>query len=153
VTVQAAGYLVICIVAGIALIAYSFYQRSQLRASESWVAASATIARAELLTLSSSDSAEYRIAVVYEYEANGARHTGERIGFGTRGYARKKRAQEELERYRVGDTVMAYFNPEDPAEAVLVREAPFNLLYFVMGICMLGLAAGIVLWTTIRAGQ
>lgn len=152
-TVAAAGYLVICVVVGIALIAYSLYQRSQLRASESWVAATAKIAKSELLTMASTDSSEYRIALVYEYEANGARHKGERIGFGTRGYARKKRAEAELERYPVGGTVMAYFNPEDPKEVVLVREAPYSTMYFVLGICMLGLSAGIVLWTTIRAAQ
>lgn len=152
-TVQAAGYLVICVVVGLALIGFSVYQRRRLRESENWVPATATISKAELLTVDSTDSAEYRIAVVYDYVANGARYTGNRIGFGTRGFVRKKRAQAELERYPVSATVTAYFNPEKPGEAVLVREAPNSTLYMVMGICMLAFSAGIVVWTSIRAAR
>ena len=70
-TVEATGYLVICVVVGIALIAYSFYQRSRLRESESWVQTTATITKAELMTSNTTDSVEYRILVVYEYVANG----------------------------------------------------------------------------------
>jgi hypothetical protein len=152
-TVEATGYLVICVVVGIALIAYSFYQRSRLRESESWVQTTATITKAELMTSNTTDSVEYRILVVYEYVANGVSYTGKRIGFGPRSYLRKKRAQIELERYPVSGMVVAYFNPEKPEEAVLVREAPSNILYLAMGISLLGLAAGIVLWTAIRAGH
>jgi hypothetical protein len=151
VTVAATGYLVICVIAGIALIGFSLYQRNRLRASENWVPSTATIAKAELLTSNTTDSVEYRISVVYEYAANGITYSGQRIGFGPRSYLRKKRAQAELERYPVSGTVVAYFNPEKPEEAVLVREAPSNVLYLVMGICLLGLAVAIVIWTAIRA--
>jgi hypothetical protein len=152
-TVEATGYLVICVVVGLALIGFSFYQRSRLRASENWLPIPAMIAHAELLTSATTDSSEYRILVVYEYVANGVQYTGKRIGFGPRSYIRKKRAEAELARYPEGSTVTAYFNPENPGEAVLVREAPSNVLYLVMGICLLGLAAGIVVWTSIRAGH
>ena len=152
-TVEAAGYLAICVVAGLAMIGYSFYQRNRLRASESWVAIPATIAKAEVLTSATTDSTDYRLRVVYEYVANGVPYTGKRIGFGPRTYVRKKRAQAELERYPVSSTVTAYFNPENPGEAVLVREAPSKALYLVMGIGLLGLATGIVVWTSIRAGS
>ena len=153
VTVEATGYLVICVIVGIALIAHSLYQRSRLRESESWVPSKATITKAELLTSNTTDSVEYRILVVYEYAANGISYTGKRIGFGPRSYLRKKRAQIEIERYPVSGTIAAYFNPEKPEEAVLVREAPSNILYLAMGISLLGLAAGIVLWTSIRAAH
>jgi hypothetical protein len=153
VTVEATGYLVICVVVGIAMIAYSLFQRSRLRASASWVPTAATIAHAELLTSATTDSAEYRISVAYEYVVNGVRYTGKRIGFGPRSYTRKKRAQAELERYPVGCTVTAYFDPENPGDAVLVRDAPSNILYLVMGICLLVFAAGIVIWTSIRAAH
>jgi hypothetical protein len=85
--------------------------------------------------------------------ANGTRYTGKKIGFGSHSYTRKKRAQEAADRYPVGCTVMAYFNPENPQEAVLVREAPSNVLYMVMGIAMVAFAAGIVIWTSIRAAK
>jgi len=153
VTFAATGYLVICVVVGIALIGYSIYQRGRLRESENWVAATATIVKSEVLTLDSTDSAEYRLAVAYEYVANGARYTGQRIGFGPRGYVRKKRAETELARYPVSGAVVAYFNPEKPSEVVLVREAPYSTMYLVMGICMLALSAGIVIWTAIRAAN
>jgi hypothetical protein len=153
VTGTALLYLITCVVAGFAIIGYAIYQRDRLRASDNWVPSVAKILKASILTSAQTDSSDYRVIVAYEYEANGARYTGDRITFGARTFARKKNAEAELARYPVNGTVPVYFNPESPSEAVLLREAPFNTLYFVMGSLMLALSVVIVVWTAIRSAH
>jgi hypothetical protein len=149
-TVESIGYLVICAVAGLAIICYGLYQRARQRASDHWQQTVGTIRSAKLLDTNATDSAEYRVAVTYEYEVNGARYAGKRIEFGTRGYARKKRAQEQFARYAVNSNVVVFFDPAEPAEAVLVRETPNFALHMTLGIAMLVLVVGIVVYRQIR---
>jgi len=141
----AAGYLAICAVVGVGIIAYSLVQRSRLRASQAWPVATGTITKAVLEEHGSSDSAEYSVSVLYEYEVNGVRYTGRRVGFGRRGYARKKNAQAQLDRYPLNSSVMVFFNPAKPEEAVLEREAPFTTLYLIVGVVSLAFVVVMVL--------
>ena len=145
------GYMAICLIAGIAMIAYSIHQRSRLRASESWRHTTGTITRSDLLRKDSTDSAEYHVSVLYDYLVNGVRHTGKRIEFGSRGFARKKRAESELAKYPVNSNVVVYFNPEKADEAVLVRSAPYNTLYLILGMLLLVLALGIIVFSALGA--
>jgi uncharacterized membrane protein len=140
----AIGYLSICVVVGIALIVYSLIQRNRVKASRSWQTAMGTIVKAEVVEGRSTDSVEYSVSVAYDYVVNGVRCTGKRIGFGARSYIRKKKAQEQLERYPVNSSVTVYFNPEKPEESILVREAPYTTLNLAIGIAILGLAVLIV---------
>lgn len=146
----AIGYVAICAVGGIAAIVYSLVQRRQLRASESWVPSMARVTKSGLVVAASSDSTEYGVAVTYEYSVDGVAFSGKQIRFGSRSYVRRKSAQAELDRYPLNSNVPVYFNPANPQEAVLVREAPANKLYFAMGILALGLALGITVFSTIK---
>ncbi len=147
----AIGYLVICVMAGLVSLGYAVYQRIRLQASADWLQSPGTITKSELIRSDTSDSVEYSVAVLYDYVANGSRYTGNRIEFGRRGFARKKRAEAELERYPVNCAVTVYFNPDQPDDCVLVRSVPYNTMYFVLGILMLAVAFGIVVFSAIRA--
>ena len=50
----------------------------------------------------------------------------------------------------MNSTVVVYVSPDRPDDAVLVRAAPYNTLYFVMGLLMVGLALAIVIFTARR---
>lgn len=149
----AIGYVVICALAGAATLGYSLVQKRRLRASESWVPSTAKVTKSDLVVATSSDSTEYRVSLAYEYLVDGTPYVGQRIGFGPRSFVRKKSAQAELDRYPLNANVPVYFDPANPKEAVLVREAPFNRLYFVVGILSLVLAAGIVVFSAVRSGS
>jgi len=61
--------------------------------------------------------------VQYEYSVMGKTYTGKRIAFGaSRGFRSRAPAEKILERYPVGATVTVYYNPNDPADAVLERQ-------------------------------
>ena len=137
-------YNATCAGIGVILIGVGIRQRIRLRASENWVAVPGKITATAVSVSRSSNSAEYNLAVNYDYAVDGVTYTGHRIEFGRRNYARKKTAQAKLEQYPVGSPVMVYVNPEKPGDAVLVRSAPYNALYFVLGILMLALGMGLL---------
>jgi hypothetical protein len=143
-------YALTCVVLGLALIGYSIYQRRRIQASERWQTVTGTITRAEVVENKASDSREYNLAVSYAYAVNGSHYVGSRIEFGQRrAYLRKKTAEAQAARYPVNSSVMVYFNPEKPEDAVLNREATYVTGYLVMGILALVLGLGIVLHSVI----
>ncbi len=135
-----------CALIGAGLLAYGFYQRSKVRASQSWPQVMGTITKAEILLDRGPDSSGYSIVVLYDYTVDGVRHTGKRIGFSQRSTSRKKRAQERLDRYPVNSTVPVFFDPANPTDAVLVREYPDATLLTVLGSGLLVLAAVILVF-------
>ncbi len=125
---------------GLVLILRALYQRRWLRASQNWIAVTGKVTRAEVVAVEASESRDYELQVSYEYAAGGSTHVGRRIAFGRAGYARKKRAQEELACYPVGESVIVWVNPDAPDDAVLDRATPNATLYLVLGILLAGVA-------------
>ena len=128
-------------ITGAGLLAIGLYQRRRMRASQDWLQTVGTIRKSAIVVHSDQESTGYAVSVEYEYTANGATYTGRRIGFSTRQYARKKRAQAELQRYPPGSPVVVYFDPQKPADAVLVRSYPDSLVLLGFGILLLGIVA------------
>lgn len=60
--------------------------------------------------------------VVYEYRVGGRRYRGERLSIGEA--VGNFGVEETLARYPAGAAVQVYYNPANPAEAVLERELP-----------------------------
>jgi hypothetical protein len=118
--------LVVCFgVVGSATLIAGLYTLHKLSASRNWSQGTGTITKAKLVTdHDSEDGTTYSVAVSYDYIVNGVRHTGKRTGFVGVSYAQKKRAEAEIERYPVNASVPVYFNPGEPADAVLAREHP-----------------------------
>jgi len=75
-------------------------------------------------------------AVMYEYYVDGQRYVGNRISFGTRmGTGVRSWVESQVERYPAGSEVEVFYNPTNPADAVLEHGAPGswgNLLVVVI---------------------
>jgi hypothetical protein len=131
---------------GAGLLIAGIYQRNRLAASQGWPQATGTVTGGKIVSEYSNDSTGYSLALTYDYLVNGVRYTGKRIGFSRRSYSRKSRAQSELDRYPLNSGVIVYFNPEKPADAVLVRESPGSIILIIGGIALLGVVAAGLLW-------
>jgi hypothetical protein len=69
-------------------------------------------------------STMYRPNVVYEYSVNGQRLMGNQINFGMSiGYGSPAVAERVSAKYPTGSIVQVYYNPSDPAQAVLEKTA------------------------------
>ena len=135
---MAASFLV-----GGGLSIYGLYQRSRLADCQEWPQVTGKITKsavgAETSTSETGTSTSYVAQVEYEYLAKGAAFTGRRIGLTRHSYIRRRKAQEEAGRYPVNSAVAVYFNPDSPADAVLVREAPGSILCIVGGVAILAI--------------
>ena len=108
-----------------------FQQRREAEESAGWPATQGTIvlSTVKVSTTRHEDDDEiweeisYFPKVQYEYSVMGKTYTGGRIAFGaSKGFSSRAAAEKVLERYPVGETVTVYYNPNNPADAVLERE-------------------------------
>jgi hypothetical protein len=89
----------------------------------------------------------YEVRVVYEYSVNGVGYSGSRIQFGSAtSYLRKGRAEAAVSRYPVNCPVTVYYDPENPAAAVLDRTSPSGMEYIVIGIVCLVMMVVVILF-------
>ena len=131
---------------GVGLLAAGVWQRNKIAASQSWPQTTGSVTSGSIVREACNDSTGYSVSLTYEYVANGVTYTGERIGFSRRVYSRGSRAQAELDRYPAGSGVIVYFNPEKPADAVLVRSYPDSIILIVCGIAIVGVVMAGVVW-------
>jgi hypothetical protein len=105
------------------------------RASQGWQQASSHVLESGV---AGAGDGQVRPYAVYEYQAGGRTYRNDRIFLVTTpgGNARQIAAQ-----YPVGMPVQVYFNPNNPAEAALVRNIPSAGLYLGLTLLMLFLAA------------
>jgi len=81
----------------------------------------------------------YEFTVTYEYEVNGRRFTCDKVGPLGGGFG-LKRSKKLYFAYRKGQLVKAYYNPENPNQAFLIRHINsriyFSLLTLVAILCL-----------------
>lgn len=90
--------------------------------SRAWPTARGRVLAAEVRSYRSGDgwsSRSHYPAVRYEYEVEGRRYTGDRIYFDQTSRAHAGPATRTVGRYPVGSEVTVYYDPTDPARALL----------------------------------
>ena len=127
---------------GIYLIYLSRKNSAQAQGSQHWLSTVATITRSEVGQSSSSDHdgprTNYHPVVEYTYPVGGQVYAGKRIAFGpVKASARSASAQAALAKYPLGGTVTVYYDPNNPAEAVLEKQAIGTTTMLVLGIVFL----------------
>lgn len=95
---------------------------------------------------SSGYSTSYYPVVQYEYTVNGQRYLGNRITFGGQvGYGWTNMAQNQIANYNPGSSVAVFYDPNEPANAVLERTAGTSgkiywfvaiLIFVILGVTM-----------------
>lgn len=122
-------FFLITLAAGIALILFSVNSKKKAGASQQWPKTSGTIFVSEVRqSASTDDDGRTRYAyyphVEYSYSISGQTYTGKQIAFGgVQGFNNSNQAQTNLIKYPVNAPVWVFYNPQNPAEAVLERIA------------------------------
>lgn len=134
------------------LIAFSVRNRRKAEASQNWLSVPGRIVSAEVKQGTSRETKRditgeerevtsyyYYPAVEYTYEVGGQTYTGKRLAFGgIVGHSDPAKAAAALAPYQPGSTVTVYYDPQNPAEAVLERKAGGYTWGLVVGaICLL----------------
>jgi hypothetical protein len=139
--------VVACALIGVGILIYTVYQRRRMEASDNWPRVTGKITRTGVEVVNDGESNNFVASVLYNYVVGGRTYTGRRIGFSRRQYVRRKRAEEEADKYPVGATVDVYFDPKEPWDGVLTREYPDNIPLTICGIGLLILAVAIPLFS------
>ncbi len=85
----------------------------------------------------------YRPLVTYRYTVNGQTYTQRNLDVnGSSEYRKQSSVQAVIEKYAPGREVTVYYNPNDPSDAMLEpgSDGTSVLLFFVLGVFMLGVA-------------
>lgn len=84
----------------------------------------------------------YEPVVEYEFSLMGAPMRGNRLSFGHKRFNTRRKAEAVLGQYQPGAIITVYYDPQDPSQSVLEREASGSMTYLVMGIIFLVLGLG-----------
>ena len=116
------------------------WQRSKLKVQEStsWETVVGEISKAELLTRAGIDERNrYVPSIHYRYQVGDQSFEGDQIAIGG-DYQFKflSQAEDKLRHYLSGSEVTVFYNPENPAEAVLEREVASTQGGLIVGILL-----------------
>jgi hypothetical protein len=134
---------------GIFLIYRSVQSRKRAEASQGWPSTVGQISESRVShsvhTDTDGDSRDsYTPTVEYTYQVAGQEYTGGDITFGFKqGYGNASKAQTVVGKYPVGAQVSVYYDPADPQQAVLERQAGgygvglvLGIIFLVIGACL-----------------
>lgn len=122
-----------CIALGAVTIgAFALIGQVRANATKNWSEAAGRILSSEVVQRTypgrNQPRLRYFASLSYEYSAEGQTFKGENITRGQAvGYRTKDRLEDELRNYPVGSLITVYYNPVNPAEAVLSHRTPQNV--------------------------
>jgi hypothetical protein len=132
---ELSGGLTICLTTVpfliVALVFVYVWRRNnqRARASQQWAETMGIVGASDVQMRRSSNSeggttTSYYPEIFYEYTVAGTKYVGQRVNFGSAiGYGNRNTAQAIADRYVPGNPVRVHYNPVNPADAVLEREA------------------------------
>jgi len=126
------GVFLLC---GALLVGIGLFAMQRHRAAGHWPQALAVIEKSEVVPERRFEGdLFYRPIIHYRYSAPGGTFLGEKLGTTECLYPKEAKARRITERYPLGKTVMARYNPVDPAEAILERGVSGGIWFFLFGL-------------------
>jgi hypothetical protein len=139
-------FLVMLNIIGLAVI---FYMRRKMSQASGWPSTNGVVTASSVEARSSGEDegfTDYPV-VRYSYQVGGQAFQGNRIALGpeTGGSG----ARKTVARYATGAPVTVFYNPQNPAEAILEKKAPAQaLIWIILGLfdCVICAAIPLVWW-------
>ncbi len=115
------------------------------RKSIDWPSVSGTVTKSDIVTRIKDGKTTYIPEVIYTYSVNNTTYTSAKIIVGNPHYdSNIGPVRQTIQKYPVGETVQAYYDPEIPASATLIRGIQ-NSDYVLAGITGLFMVIGLFL--------
>ena len=111
--------------------AFAFVGRPIMRMIEAigWTQTSCEILSSRVIASSASDGPTYRVEVSYSYLVDGLAHVGDRYKFVSASTSGRQRKLATVERLAPGMRVSCWYDPDNPAESVIVRGPTGDLAF------------------------
>jgi len=120
---------------GALLVGIGLFAMQRHRAAAHWPQAPAVIEKSEVdAERRFEGNLSYRPIVHYRYSTPHGSFVGDKLATTSRLYSKEAKARKVIARYALGSTVMARYNPTDPAEAVLERGVSGGIWFVLFGL-------------------
>ncbi len=143
---------------GVAMVAGAIFffvedldRTSMARESDDWPSVPGIVMASEITSHTSIGAygadtiADYRAAVSYGYKVQGRDYESDRVTFGSVGSS-YRRAQEVANRYPVSKDVAVFYDPADPAQAVLEAGKERSIVNSGVGSAAFALVGMFLIW-------
>jgi hypothetical protein len=132
-------FALVMLLCGAVVVALGLFALQRHRAAADWPRTPAQIETSEVVSerhFKDGDQGTlmHRPQVRYRYSAPGGSHVGDKLAITGRLYPREEQARRALARYPAGATVLARYNPADPAEAILQRDGAGGVGFVLFGL-------------------
>ncbi len=118
---------------------------------QSWPTATATIAKCDLHKQRTSDGTSHDLRLSYTYEYGGVIYQGETAACSLVMAANDGSAHRQIQKRRSGPHIICYVNPEQPAEAALLRDPTAGgILFPLIFVVVFGGLSLLFLWAIWR---
>ena len=110
------------VITGAVILFFGVRQMQRANASQTWPSVPGVVTVAELgkqISNNGNDSTSYRADISYDYVVDDTSYINSAIQFGQVSSSDPSVARAVLKRYEVGKRVDVYYNPANPAQAVL----------------------------------
>jgi hypothetical protein len=99
-------------------------------------------------------STTYYPNVIYQYQVNGQMYQGNRVTLGSSiGLGSYSAVQKTVDQYAIGSTIPIFYNPVNPAEAVIERRAPSSRMFLFIAVVIILILTVTVIFTTSMLGN
>jgi len=133
--------VVVLLVFGVVLGGVGFMRYTTARASAEWPTVNGTVTSSRVQTTRRDGKNEYMPRVQYSYVVDGQSFSGTRITASDEYQKNRGSADDILGRYPSGTAVTVFYDPQDPARAVLEQGLPGNVKVLLgAGVACLALA-------------
>ena len=128
------------LVIGIVLIVISVKDKKKAEASGAWPSTTGTVVESTIKEHSSYDTDDHTQRttfspyVKYTYTVMGTAYESHKMSFGAARSGSYKFAQELITAYPAGSSVPVYYDPNNPADAVLMRKSGSSKVMLILGI-------------------
>ncbi len=145
------------VITGAVILFFGVRQMQRASASQTWPSVPGVVTVAELgkqIGNDENDSTSYRADISYDYVVDDASYINGAIQFGQVSSSDPSVARAILKRYAVGQAVEVYYNPANPAQAVLepgMRGATWFLPIFGSIFLLVGFVFTYLVWKARRA--
>jgi len=138
-------FVMVFFIVGITLIVKSIRDKKKAEASTGWPSTPGTITESTIQESVSTDSdGDRRTSFVpivhYSYQVVGTAYEGKRISFGARSAGSYQSAQQIISVYPKGSSAPVYYDPLNPADAVLERKSASSKVMLILGIVFLAIS-------------
>lgn len=141
--------LLVCIlifILGIAFLLYSIYCYKKSKDSEKWSKTKGQISKAYMGEFTDSNSVSYKAEIEYSYNVADKVYNSKRKYYADHLLSSSYWSTKKLvDKYRVGDTIDVYYNPQYPKDAVLEQGVHFSVIaFFIVSLVCLSIGGVLI---------